>query len=254
MADPWDVQPTRVPGNQPLPKLDELIKWALRKAAPYLGEAFYSWDKGKLVEIKSKFIPKTLPGEMGCMKACYNVLGILYSPDTSRKLQQEVYTNARKQAEAWAKLHPDELKKKIDEAKAGNDKLTDAEARWNAIDQLTSPFNSSDHLFQLMGEKDLAGAKVHSPNTGAEQAIRDMTGDGSGVYFYGLAVNDNHTVTLAVERAADGTQKMYWLDQNNPGLSHEVKAGQLGTELGNVPGGTTTTNIYALRPPRGGAS
>jgi hypothetical protein len=80
-----------------------------------------------------------------------------------------------------------------------------------------------------------------------------MTANAPGVYFYGLAVNDNHTVTLAVDRAADGSQKMYWLDQNQPHLSHEVKAGDLGRELQGVPGHTTTTNVYPFRPPAGGA-
>lgn len=242
----------------------ELKAWTLRtvkawldRAAPYVGEAFYSWDKGKLDEIKDKFIPKTLPGEMGCMKACYKVLDILYSSKVSKELLDTVLSRAKAKAEAEARRRPDVLKMHMDRAKAeavdADKTLTDAEARHKAIWQMTSPHNTSDHLFQLMGEKGLAGEKVKSPNAQAEQKIRDMTGNGTGVYFFGLAVNDNHTVTLAVERAADGTQKMYWLDQNNPGLRTEIRTGQLGATLQNVTGYTTTTNIYPFRPPTGGA-
>lgn len=256
MPDPWDVPASRVPPDQPLPKLDEFLKWARDKVvpivAPILAEAFYSWDKAKLDAIKSQYVPNTLAGEMGCMKACYQVLGILYSSDTSKALRTEVYTRAMNQARAYGNAHPDKLKEKIDAAKAANPALSDGAARKEALEGWASNYNTSDHLFQLMAEKDLAGAKVNSPNAAAEQSIRDMTANAPGVYFYGLAVNDNHTVTLAVDRAADGTQKMYWLDQNQPGLSHQVTTGQLGTDLQKVQGYTTTTNIYPLRPPAAG--
>jgi hypothetical protein len=66
-----------------------------------------------------------------------------------------------------------------------------------------------------------------------------------------MAVNDHHTVTLAVERAADGPQKMYWLDQNHAGLRTKVETGQLGDTLDMMWGGPSTTNIYAFRPPSG---
>lgn len=258
MADPWDVPASRYPPNQPLPKLDEFVKWAREKVAPMVGVALYSWDAAKLDEIKKKFVPKTAAGEMGCMKACYNVLGILYSEKVSSQLFARVYGNARQQAKDYAKQNPKALQKHIEKAhaqaaaKKPPQTLTPAMAKWMAIDLMTSPYNSSDHLFQLMAKDDLAGEKVKSPNAGVEQAIRDMTGNQPGVYFYGLAVRDIHTVTLAVERAADGSQKMYWLDQNNPGLRTEIKAGQLGATLQSVPGNPSTTNIYALRPPRGG--
>jgi hypothetical protein len=256
-TDPWADDPKRVPGNQPLPKLDEFLKFLRDKVvpvvAPLIAEAFYSWDKAKLDDIKSKYVPNTLAGEMGCMKACYQVLGLLYGSDTSRNLQKEVYTRAMDNARAWGKAHPDQLQAKIDAAKAANPALSDADALKSALEGVASNTNTSDHLFQLMAEKDLAGAKVNAQNATAEQTIRNMTANAPGVYFYGLAVNDNHTVTLAVDRAADGTQKMYWFDQNKPGVSHVVDPGKLGSELQDVPGHTTTTNIYPLRPPAGGA-
>ena len=51
-----------------------------------------------------------------------------------------------------------------------------------------------------------------------------------------------------IHRRADGAQKMYWLDQNHPQANHEIKEGQLGTELQNVPGYTSNTHIWALKP------
>jgi hypothetical protein len=256
--DPWDVTSTtpRTPGNQPLPRLDELAKWAAEKlrpiVAPIAGKVLFSWDSGKLDEVKDKFIPKTAAGEMGCMKACYNVLGILYGPAKSRELQVEVYRRAYKAAEAWAGRNKEKFDARVEEVKAAaqarNETPSDKEIRRRAIDSFTSPWNSADHLFDLMREKDLAGNKVDVRNTEAEKAIRDMTGDAAGVYFYGMAVRDNHTVTLAVERAADGTQKMYWLDQNHPKASREIAPGKLGETLQAVPGHTSNSHIWALKP------
>lgn len=255
--DPWDYTPSRTPGDQPLPKLDEIAKWVLGKVipvvAPIVGRLMFSWDSSKLDDVKAKFIPKTGAGEMGCMKACYNVLGILYGPAKSRELQVEVYRRAYKQAEA--KTDKKVLEQKIEQYRAAataskeTPTPSDAEIRRRAIDSLTSPYNSSDHLFALMHERDMAGEKVDVRNTDAERTIRDMTGNAPGVYFYGMAVRDNHTVTLAVERAADGSQKMYWLDQNNPKASREVPAGKLGEELQAVPGYTNNSHIWAFKPP-----
>jgi hypothetical protein len=244
------TKPGLMPGKL---ALDPAVEDRLHQmAAPgiVIGTAL-TFPSAALDEIKSKFRPKTAAGEMGCMKACYNVLAILFTAKVSTELRQEVYRRARAQAEAFAKRNPETLKARIAEAKAANPKLTDAQARWNAIDQMTSPYNDSDRLFALMGERGLADPKVNSPNAQAEQAIRNLTGDGPGVYFFGLAVRDNHTVTLAVERAADGSQKMFWLDQNNPGLRTEIKSGQLGATLQNVQGHTNSTNIYPFRPPSG---
>ena len=47
---------------------------------------------------------------------------------------------------------------------------------------------------------------------------------------------------------------MYWLDQNKPGLSREIEAGQLGTTLQKVQGHTSSTNIYAFHPPTAGGA
>ena len=255
LDEPWMVKgrpanPGLLPGKLVLdPSVEDTLQHMAARGA-VIGTT-QTFPSATLDEIKDKFRPETLAGEMGCMKACYNVLGILYTEKVATELRREVYTRARAQAEAFAKRNPDKLKEKIEQLKAADPKLTDAQARWNAIDHMTSPFNSSDHLFALMGERDLADAKVNSPNSQAEQAIRNLTGDLPGVYFFGMAVRDNHTVTLAVERAADGSQKMWWLDQNNPGLRTEVKAGQLGDKLQNVQGHTNSTNIYPFRPPAG---
>jgi hypothetical protein len=251
--DPWADEPKRVPGNQPLPKLDEFIK-AVRdtlrdKVAPVMAQAFYSFDKATLDALKSQYVPDTKAGEMGCMKACYQVLKILYGENVSKGLQRDLYIQSMKQAE---KLTPAaKVQEKIDALKAANPSLSDKDARRAALETWASNYNSSDHLYKMMAERDLAGTGVQAQNAAAEQTIRDMAAGAPGVYYYGLAVNDNHTVTLAVDRAADGTQKMYWLDQNQPGLSHKVDAGDLGRQLQNVQGYTTTTNIYPLRPPAG---
>lgn len=236
------------PPTQPLPRLVDFLIWLLGPSAPAGGVKSFAWDAAKLEEIKKKFKPYAPQSGMGCMQACYDVLGILYGQKTATDLRGEVIKNAYVKADALAKANPKLFQQKVEEAKAANPNFTDAQAKTYVRDQWSSPHNTSDHLFELMREKDLAGDKVHTPNKDAEQAIRNMTGNAPGVYFYGMAVNDHHTVTLAVERTADGSQKMYWLDQNNPGLRTEVKAGQLGNTLNGVFGGTTTTNIYAFRP------
>jgi hypothetical protein len=251
--DPWE-ETKRVPGDQPLPKLDEFGKWVREKfktvVAPLMAEAFYGFDKTTLDTLKSQYVPNTLAGEMGCMKACYQVLKILYGEKVSKTLQKDLYIQSMKQAERVAPK--DQVKAKIDALKAANPKLTDQDARRTALESWASNYNSSDHLYKLMAEREMAGTGVNAQNTAAEQTIRDMSANAPGVYYYGLAVKDNHTVTLAVDRAADGSQKMYWLDQNQPGLSHEVKTGDLGGELQKVQGYTDSTNIYPLRPPAGG--
>ena len=201
-----------------------------------------------LDEIDKKFAPVRLRHGMGCMQACYGVLAILYTEKVSTELRKEIWQRAWAKAEARAKADPKELEKQMAEAKAADPKLTDKQARRQVMEQWTSPHNTSDHLYRLMGERGLAEQKVNAPNAKAEQVIRSMTGDLPGLYFFGMAVRDNHTVTLAVERAADGSQRMYWLDQNQPGLSREIEPGQLGATLQGVRGHTDSTNIYAFRP------
>ena len=112
--DPWEVDTRRIPGDQPLPKLDEFGKWVREKVktvvAPFMAQAFYSFDRAKLDAVKSQYVPKTLPGEMGCMKACYQVLGILYGNDASTKLRRDLYAQSMKQAE---KVAPKEVENVI---------------------------------------------------------------------------------------------------------------------------------------------
>jgi hypothetical protein len=210
-----------------------------------------TFPRAFLDEIEKSFNPKKHANVMGCMGACYGVLAILYTEPVSKEIEVEVRSRAYAKAREWAKDNPDKLKARMAELQAANPMLLDTQARQKVMDSLASPHITSDHTYRLMGERGLAEAVVKSPDAKAEEAIRGMTGDAPGLFFFGLAVNDNHTVTLAVERAADGSQRMYWLDQNNRGLSHEIKAGELGSTLQSVPGHTTSTNIYAFRPPAG---
>lgn len=252
--DPWDAPSSRHPPDQPLPKLAELANFALNKLTPVLqklepivGPLAYRWGQAKLDDIKSKFKPAKLSGGMGCMLACYDVLGILYGGKRAEALRKELYARALAQAKEDARQHPDRLAKAIEQVIAeaeAKGKPLEREPKWHALHAMTSPYNTSDHLFELMREKGLAGDRVQSPNADAEATIRNMAAEGPGVYFFGLAVNDNHTVTLGVERAADGSQKMYWLDQRYPGQGKEIPPGQLGAELEDVHGYRSTTNIY----------
>lgn len=249
--DPWDAPPSRHPPDQPLPKLQELARWALQRAAPIVGPVLYGWDEAKLDDLKAKFKPKQLAGGMGCMLACYDVLGILYGGQKSKELGKELAQSARAKAEAYAQAHPDVLARNIEKVEAralADGVVLPRSARWHAIDQMTSPFNNSDLLFEMMQKQNLVGDRVKAADADVEQAIKGMAGGGPGVYFFGLAVNDNHTVTLAVKRAADGSQEMYWLDQTTTGLGTVVKTGELADELKGVGGHTTTTNIYPYRP------
>jgi hypothetical protein len=105
-----------------------------------------------------------------------------------------------------------------------------------------------------MQQKGLAGEMVETPNKDADQVIRELMGNAPGVYMFGMAVKDNHTVTLAVEKAADGTQKMYWMDQMTQGLRREIQPGKLGEALEGVwEGHTDRSKVYPLKP-AGGAS
>lgn len=235
----------------PLEKLEEFLNLLVAPIAMMAGAAFFSWDKAKLDEIKAKFKPYAPDSGMGCMQACYDVVGILYGGKTSQELSQTVRDRAYAKANATLNKYPEATKKLIADAKAADPTLTDAKARQQVLDRFASNDITSDHTFELMRERGMAGDRVHVADAGAEQAIRQMTGNAPGVYFYGMAVNDYHTVTLAVERAADGTQKMYWMDQHNPGIRTEIKSGALGATLTSVWGDNKTTNIYAFKPPAG---
>jgi hypothetical protein len=246
------ADPELLPGRL---ALDPWVKDTLRdrRANVVIGTA-QTFAPGFIDEIDKKFRPVKRKDGMGCMEACYGVLAILFTEKVSKELLNEVIRRAFAKAEARAKREPDKLKEEMAEAKAADPKLTDKAARKEVIERWASPHNTSDHLYRLMGERGMAEAKVNSPNAKAEETIRGMTGDLPGLFLFGLAVNDNHTVTLAVERAADGSQRMYWLDQNQPGLSREIEAGQLGTALQRVQGFTTSTNIYPFLPPTAGGA
>lgn len=234
--------------SQPLPKLEDFLVWLIRQIPPPPPKSF-KWDAGKLDEVKKKFKPYAPESGMGCMQACYDVLGILFTPKVAGELRAQVITQAYDKAKEWARKNPTELKRRMDAAKTANPDWSDAKARQHVLDQLSSPHNTSDHLFELMKDKGLAGDKVHVANKDVERSLRTMTDDAPGVYFFGLAVKDHHTVTLAVDRAADGSQKIYWMDQNHPGLRTEIKPGKLENALEGVFEGPNTTNIYAYRPP-----
>jgi hypothetical protein len=257
LDQPWMEKkpdhPARVPGRL---NLDPWVEDTLRdmRVPDVVMGTSQTFAPSYLDEIEKKFRPVRLANGMGCMLACYGVLEILYTESVAKEWRKEVYRRAWAKAEAYAKAHPNELNAKTAELKAATPALTDKEARHKVLEAWTSPHNTSDHLYRLMGEKGMAEKVVKTPNAKAEQAVRGMTGDLPGLYFFGMAVNDNHTVTLAVERAADGSQRMYWLDQNTPGLSREIKAGQLGTALQSVQGYTTSTNLYAFRAPAAGGA
>ena len=165
------------PPTQPLPRLLDFLIWVLGPGASGTGAKSFAWDAAKMDEIKKKFKPYAPDSGMGCMQACYDVLGILFTPKTAAELRDTVIKNAYAKADALAKANPKLFAQKVEEAKAANPALTDAQARQHVRDQWSSPHNTSDHLFELMREKDLAGEKVHTPNKDAEQAIRDMTGN-----------------------------------------------------------------------------
>ena len=258
LVEPWNVEQGHalsgfLPGKLTLDPWVEGTLQDMRASNVVIGTA-QTFPPAYLDQIGKQFRPKKHRDGMGCMEACYGVLTILYAEKVSRELQTEVYKRAWAKAVAHAKAHPDELKAKMAEAMAANPMLLEADARQQIMEKWASPHNTSDHLYALMGERGLAETKVNTPNKNAEATIRSMTGDSPGLYFFGLAVRDNHTVTLAVERAADGSQRMFWLDQNKPGLSKEIRADKLGDALANVPGHTKSTNIYAFRPPRTGGA
>ena len=263
LTEPWTVptwraeKAARKPANTgPLPgrlTLDHDPLRNLRVSDVVIGTA-RPFATGFMDEIDKKFRPVKRPDGTGCMQACYGVLAILYTENVSKELLAEVLKRATDEAKAFAKANPKKMKAKMAELQAANPMLTDEDAEQLVMKKLISNNNTSDHLYRLMGEKGMAEKVVNAPNAKAEEAIHGMTGDVPGLFFFGLAVNDNHTVTLAVERAADGSQRMYWLDQNQPGLSREIKGGELGTALQRVKGFTTSTNIYPLLPPTAGGA
>ena len=237
----------------PLEKLEEFLGLLAAPIAMVAGAAFFSWDKAKLDAIKDKFKPYAPASGMGCMQACYDVLGILYSAETAGTLRKDVFNNAQTKADELIKKFPGAFKGMVDKEMKAHPDLTEAKARENVRNQLISNNNTSDHIFELMRERGMAGERVHVANAGAEQAIRQMTGNAPGVYFFGLAVKDYHTVTMAVERSADGSQKIFWMDQHNPGLRTEIKPGDLAGKLNQVnwESNNNTSNIYAFKPPAG---
>jgi hypothetical protein len=263
LDEPWTVSTWRTrkaakePANSgPLPgrlTLDHDPLRDLRTSDVVIGTA-HPFARGFIDEIDKKFRPVKHKDGMGCMDACYGVLTILYTEKVSKELRVEVFKRAKDRANAIAKAHPDRLKAEMAKAQAGKSMLTDEDAKQLVINQWISNNNTSDHLYRLMGERGMAEKVVNAPNAKAEEAIHGMTGDAPGLFFFGLAVKDNHTVTLAVERAADGSQRMYWLDQDKPGLSVEIKAGELGTKLQHAPGSTNSTNIYPFLPPTAGGA
>lgn len=235
--------------TQPLPRLEDFLVAVLRLVVP--DNRAKRFDAAKLKEIEKDFRPFAPADGMGCMKAAYEVLDILYGERFSEDLKNEVIKRAY--AAADAARNTKAFKQKVEEAKAANPNFTDADARHHVREQWASAHNSSDHTFALMAEKGLAGEKVHTPTKDAEQVIRSLTGTEPGAYFFGMAVKDNHTVTLAVKIEPNGKQTMYWLDQTTPGLSKPITDGKLGDALKNTWGYTNSTNIYPLRPPASGA-
>ena len=255
------------PGSQPLPKVEPFLITLLRMVLPDPPMAG-RFDASKLDAVKKEFTkePRNLADGGGCMLSAYDALSALYGPGFSKKLMEEVHARAKEAADNGMKTQL--FKQKVEQAKAANPNLTDADARKLVWKDWHSAHNTSDHMYALMAEKGLAENKVHTPNKDAEQAIRDMTPPQPGAYYFGLTVKGHHTVTLVVEKFADGTHKMSWLDQHTEydpkhqgggrfesgDTSREIKQGKLGDALDNwVFNGPETTNIYAFRPPAGKA-
>src|SRR5262245_52209403 len=181
--DPWaaptSTSTSRVDPAHPLPRLDELFVGALAGVAKLLGrdkaevdkaatealhrirQAAVPWDAQKAADIRARFKPNEPSDGMGCMAACYDVLGILYGPQVGGDIRREVYKQALDQAKAYAAAHPGVLNDNIEKVKAAataeGKTLTDQQARNLALEQMTSPFNSADHLFRLMEQRGLAG-------------------------------------------------------------------------------------------------
>jgi hypothetical protein len=231
------------PGSQPLPPVEPFLITLLRMVLPDPPDvAAKRFDTAKLKEVKEGFKPADVPDGGGCMLTTYNVLDTLYGKGFGERLMKETISKAYEKADAEIKANP---------------------ARRPEREQLASKHNTSDLTFALMREKGLAGEKVQTANKDADQVIRQLTPKEPGVYFYGLAIKGHHTATLIVEKAADGTHKMHFLDQYTKydskqdrfetlrtGESREIKDGKLGDALSNwVFNGPDTTNIYALRPP-----
>jgi hypothetical protein len=235
------------PGSQPLPKVEPFLVTLLRMILPEPPMAG-RFDVAKLEEIKKGFKPKSFADGTGCMLAAYNVLGILYGDKFSDDLMKEVQARAKDAADKGRNTKL--FKQKVEKAMADNPNLSEAQARQLVWNKWHSANNTSDHTYALLAEKGLADDKVNTLNKDADQAVRNMTPKEPGAYFFGMAVRDTHTVTLAVKVDADGKQTMYWLDQTAPGLSTEIKPGKLGEALQTrVFDGTNSTNIYPLRPP-----
>jgi hypothetical protein len=235
---------TNHPGSQPLPRLDDVLIGILVGLLPQPQMAG-RWDASKLTEIKKGFKPKPMDDGGGCMLTAYNVLDTLYGNGYGERLKNKVIARAYQKADEEIKKSPGAYKNMTRE-------------------QVASKYNTSDLTYAVMREEGLAGEKVQTANKDADDAIRRLTPSEPGTYVFGLAIKGHHTVTLVVEKAADGTQKMHWLDQhtqydpkqdrfeNGRNQSLEIKDGKLGDALSNwVFHGPDTTNIYPLRPPGG---
>jgi hypothetical protein len=237
------VDTSNIPGSQPLPRLEDFLVAILRTVVPAPDTAARRFDLAKLKEIKQGFKPKPMDDGGGCMLTAYNVLDTLYGKGFGKTHMNEVIANAYKKADEEIKKNPGAYKNMT-------------------RDQVAGKYNTSKETFELLGKKGLAGEKVHTANKDADEAIRQLIPPQPGVYAFGMAVRNHHTVTLIVERRADGTQSMHWLDQHTVydpksdtfkterGAPREVKEGKLGDALENwVFNGPNTTDIYALRPP-----
>ena len=262
------VDTSNHPGSQPLPRLDNFLLAVLSMFMPPPPDvAAKRFDPSKMKEIKEGFKPKPMDDGGGCMLTAYNVLDTLYGSGFGERLKNEVNKHAYEKVQDQIKANPALFKKQVEEAMAADSRLTRADAVQQVKDNWASPHITSDHTYTLMGEKGLAGEKVHTANKDADDVIRRLTPPEPGTYVFGMAVRGHHTVTLVVETAANGTQTMHWLDQystydskqdrfetKRTGDSREIKEGKLGDALSNwVFNGPDTTNIYALRPPAGKA-
>src|SRR5687767_7011566 len=115
----------------PLGKIEEFLNRLITPVAMAAGAALFSWDQAKLDEIKDKFKPYKPANNMGCMQACYDVIGILYGGQVATDLSQTVRDRAYEKARAKAAANKALTTKLIADEKAADPTLTDAKARQN---------------------------------------------------------------------------------------------------------------------------
>lgn len=167
---------------------------------------------------------KPIPGG-GCMTAMYKGLEVLYSPEFSRSLLQEVYRDSQKV-------------------------LENTGADTNSVDRVMRTLREHGRAGSEMVFKYQRRARTWAPDP--ETAVLGaVSTDLPGWYFFGLSISGaDHTVTLAVDTTA-GSPTVYWMDQFTRGFTKDV-TGSLVAEMKadwlRPSYGFTTTRIWPILP------